>query len=385
MSHRMSDRASIRLSMRMGGHAVRTLFLAFVLAAAALAGAPARADEIVVTDIAGREVRLDRPAGRILIDDGRYLVALALIHSDPVGLLSAWPKDVHRIGPEYYRQFAEKFPAIETLKQSASSAANFSVEQVLAAEPDLAIFSLQSQPSADEIAQIERAGIPVAIIDFFNHPLENLEPGFRLLGAVTGRQEEAEAFIAFRRERMERVRERLAADAGPRPRVLLEPHAARTEECCPSPGKGNIGDYIALAGGDNIGADVISGITGTLNLEYVIEADPEVYIATGGPHMEGTGGLLIGPGYDAETTRATLSRVAARPGISGLSAVREGRVHGLAHQLLNSPLDVLTVETLATWIRPDLFSDVDPNQTLRLLNERFLAVPLTGTYWIDLD
>lgn len=379
MSHRTSDGTPVPPAS--GG--LRMLFLAFVAVAAVLACAPARAG-IVVTDIAGREVRLDRPASRILIDDGRYLVALALIHPDPVGVLAAWPKDIHRIGPAYYRQFAEKFPAIEALKQSASSAANFSVEQVLAAEPDLAIFSLQSQPSADEIERIERAGIPVAIIDFFNHPLENLEPGFRLLGAVTGREQQAEAFIAFRRERMETVRERLAADKHQRPLVLLEPHAARTEECCPSPGKGNIGDYIALAGGDNIGADVIAGITGTLNLEYVIEADPQVYIATGGPHMEGTGGLLIGPGYDEETMQATLARVAARPGISGLSAVREGRVHGLAHQLLNSPLDILTIEALARWIRPDLFSDVDPDETLRLLNEDFLAVPLTGTYWIDL-
>lgn len=349
-----------------------------------LAAVPARA-EIVVTDIAGRQVRLEQPASRILIDDGRYLVALALIHPDPVSLLSAWPKDIHRIGPGYYRQFVEAFPEIEALKQSASSAANFSVEQVLAAEPDLAIFSLQSKPSAEEIAQIERAGIPVAVIDFFNHPLENLEAGFRLLGLVTGREAEAEAFIAFRQERVETIRERLAAAAGARPRVFLEPHAARTEECCPSPGRGNIGDYIALAGGDNIGADMIAGITGMLNLEYVIEADPQVYIATGGPHMEGTGGLLIGPGYDKDTIRDTLARVVARPGISGLSAVREGEAHGLAHQLLNSPLDILTVETLATWIRPDLFGDIDPDETLRLLNERFLAVPLTGTYWIDLD
>ena len=337
--------------------------------------------QITVTDVAGRTVTLAAPAKRIVIDDGRYLVALALIHDDPVSLLAAWPRDIHRIGPAYYQQFAEKFPQIETLKQTSSSAGNLSVEQVLAAEPDLAIFSLQSQPSADEISQIERAGIGVVIIDFFNHPLENLEPGFRLLGAVTGREERAEAFIAFRRERMETIRSRLAASAGKRPGVFLEPHAARTAECCASPGKGNIGDYIALAGGDNIGADVIPGITGMLNLEYGIEMDPDVYIATGGPHMEGTKGLLIGPGYDEATIRETLERVVSRPGISGLSAVRDNRAFGLAHQLLNSPLDILTIETLATWIRPELFADIRPEETLQKLNDEFLAVPLTGTYW----
>jgi iron complex transport system substrate-binding protein len=100
--------------------------------------------------------------------------------------------------------------------------------------------------------------------------------------------------------------------------------------------------------------------------------------------MEGTNGLLIGPGYDEETVLNTLRKVAARPGIATLSATREGRVHGLSHQLLNSPLDILTVETLARWIRPDLFADVDPTETLRRINEDFLAIPLTGINWIDL-
>ncbi len=343
---------------------------------------PARA-EITVTDIAGREVTLAEPAHRILIDDGRYLIALSLIHPDPVSLLSAWPKDINRIGPAVYRQYVEKFPAIEALRQTASSAGNFSVEQVLAAEPDLAVFSLQSRPSEDDIGRLRAAGVPVLIIDFFNQPLDNLEPSLRLLGAVTGRSEQAEAFIAFRKAHMEAVRTRLAADNGKRPTVFLEPHAARTDECCASPGKGNIGNYIAFAGGDNIG-DILGTVTGQLNLEYVIAADPQVYIATGGPHMEGTNGLLIGPGYDEATARRTLARVVARPGISGLRAVREGRAHGLAHQLLNSPLDILTVEALATWIRPDLFPDLDPDRTRAEINEKFLAVPMTGLDWVDL-
>jgi iron complex transport system substrate-binding protein len=343
---------------------------------------PARA-EITVTDIAGREVTLAEPAHRILIDDGRYLIALSLIHPDPVSLLSAWPKDINRIGPAVYRQYVETFPAIEALRQTASSAGNFSVEQVLAAEPDLAVFSLQSRPSEDDIGRLRAAGVPVLIIDFFNQPLDNLEPSLRLLGAVTGRSEQAEAFIAFRKAHMDAVRSRLAADKGARPTVFLEPHAARTDECCASPGKGNIGNYIAFAGGDNIG-DILGTVTGQLNLEYVIAADPQVYIATGGPHMEGTNGLLIGPGYDEATAKRTLARVVARPGISGLRAVREGRAHGLAHQLLNSPLDILTVEALATWVRPDLFPDLDPDRTRAEINEKFLAVPMTGLDWVDL-
>lgn len=345
--------------------------------------ASARA-EIQATDLIGRQIVLAEPAHRILIDDGRYLIALSLIHPDPVSLLSAWPRDINRIGPEAYRQYAEKFPAIEKLAKTSSSAGTFSVEQVLAAQPDIAIFSLQSKPGDDDIGRLEAAGVPVAIIDFFDQPLENLEPSLRFLGEITGRRDKAEEFIAFRRERMKTIEEKVAASSSPRPRVFLEPHAARTDECCASPGRGNIGNYIEFAGGENIGS-VLQGVTGMLNLEYVISADPQVYIATGGPHMEGTNGLLIGPGYEEQRVRETLARVAARKGISGSTAVREHRVHGLAHQLVNSPLDILTVEALAKWIRPDLFPDIDPEETRQEINERFLAVPLTGIYWMDLD
>lgn len=373
--------------VRRDGLLARMLPLKVLAAAlvALLADAPVASADITARDILGREIRLEQPAGRIAIDDGRYLIALSLIDPDPVSLLSAWPRDINRIGPAVYEQYRARFPAIETLKRIASSAGEFSVEQVLAAEPDLAIFSLTSKPSDDQIAQIEAGGVPVAVIDFFNQPLENLEPSLRFLGAVTGRTERAEAFIAFRQEHAGAISTALAASAAARPRVFLEPHAYRTDECCPSPGKGNIGNYIAFAGGENIGDAAIAGVTGTLSLEYVIEADPDVYIATGGPHMEGTNGLLIGPGYDAAKARETLRRVVSRNGISGLRAVREGHAHGIAHQLLNSPLDILTMEALAKWIRPDLFGGLDLDATLREINERFLAVPLEGVNWIDLD
>lgn len=158
-----------------------------------------------------------------------------------------------------------------------------------------------------------------------------------------------------------------------------------TADCCNSPGRGNVGDIIAAVGGTNIGAAVIPRTFGKLNLEYIIAQDPQVYIATGGSHMEGTAGLLIGPEYSAGRAHETLQGVVSRPGFAGFDAVREKRVYGLSHQLLNSPLDVLTVDVLAKWVQPELFKDLDPEATQRSLNERFLAVPVKGPNWINLD
>lgn len=369
------------------GRRARAVGLALLVGggvAAPLLPAEALADRIVLKDVMGREVTLAAPARRIMIDDGRYLIALSLLDKDPVSLLAAWPRDINRIGPAVYEQYRARFPAIERLHQVASSAGNFSVEQVLAATPDLAVFSLNAQPEAGQIAQLEAAGIPVVVIDFFVQPLANLETSLRILARAIGRENAAEAFVSFRKDKIAAIAARLAS-TDRRPRVFIEPHAARTDECCASPGKGNIGNYIELAGGRNIGKEAIPGAVGVLSLEYVIAADPDVYIATGGPHMEGTRGLLIGPGYDAATVQSTLARVAGRDGISGLRAVREKQVHGIAHQLLNSPLDILTIEALAKWINPTLFADLDLEATRAALNERFLAVPLEGIYWADLE
>ncbi len=70
--------------------------------------------------------------------------------------------------------------------------------------------------------------------------------------------------------------------------------------------------------------------------------------------------------------------------MGSLSAVKRGDVHGLSHQLLNSPLDLLAVEALAKWIHPELFGSLDPATTMAEINKRFLAVPMEGTNWIDL-
>lgn len=345
---------------------------------------PAARQTTTIVDIRGRTVTVPVPATRLLIDDGRYLVALALLHKDPSSVLAAWPHDVNRIGDLTYARYKEKFPRLETLPAVSSSAAAFALEPALAVKPDVAVFSLNQGPSDDQLRQFAAAGIPVVFIDFFTHPFENLEPSLKILGRLTGAEARADAFNAFRRAHLQKIQSVLAARRPPVPVVFFEAHAGISAECCNAPGKGNIGDYITLVGGHNIGADVLPGATGRLNVEYIVSKKPEVYIATGGPHLEKPGGLVLGPGYTPERARAALVKMTQRPGLALLPAVKSGRVHGLAHQLLNSPLDILAVEVLARWIHPDLFRDIDPAQTMAEINATFLAVPLEGTNWIDL-
>lgn len=339
---------------------------------------------IRVTDLKQRTVTIQAPAKRLLIDDGRYLIALSLIHPDPVSVIAGWPRDINRVGDATYQQFVAKFPSLPSKPQVASSAGAFSLEQALAVNPDVAVFSLGAGPSDEQVAQLERAGIAVVFIDFFTHPLQNLEPSLLLLGQLTGRDAEAKQFNEFRKARLEHIRSRITASTA-RPAVFLEAHAGISPDCCNSVGKGNVGDYIALVGGTNIGADALPGASGRLNLEYVIARNPAVFIMTGGPHLEKPGGFVVGPGYTVDRARASLAKMAGRTGLASLPVIKAGRVHGLSHQLLNSPLDIVTVEVLAKWIHPELFGALKPEQTLADINAKFLAVPLEGVLWLDLQ
>lgn len=346
---------------------------------------PAASSTGGLTDLRDRPLTLKAPTGKLSIDDGRYLIGLALIHPDPVSVLAAWSGDVNRISPEIYAAFVEKFPALATLPKTPSSAADFDVEAVLSAGPDVAVVSLGSGPTEAQVSQLQAAGVTVAFIDFFTHPFENQARSLSLLGRMVGREAEAEAYNAFRAERLKTIADRVAAiPEAERPTVFLEAHAGNGPDCCNSPGKGNVGDYIAFVGGRNIGADVLNTASGKLNLEYVIDRDPHVYIATGGPHLERAGGFVVGPQYSQDQARDSLRRVASRRGIANLTAVGAGRVHGLSHQLINSPIDIIATQVMAKWIHPELFADLDPRATLDEINSRFLAVPYRGDYWIDL-
>lgn len=358
----------------------------FALAACGGGGAGnVSADAEPLTDLRGRSVNVAPPVSRLTIDDGRYLIGLALIHPDPVGVLAGWSGDVNRISPEIYAAFLERFPRLADLPTTPSSAADFSVEAVLAASPQVAVVSLGPGPSDAQVAQLEAAGVAVAFIDFFSHPFENQARSLSLLGRLIGREEQAEAYNRFRADKLTAISSRVAdIPEDRRPTVFMEAHAGNGPDCCNSPGRGNVGDYIAFVGGRNIGADVLQAPFGKLNLEYVIDRDPDVYIATGGPHLERTGGFVVGPQYSQEQSRASLVRITRRRGISSLSAVRTGRTHGLSHQLVNSPIDIVATEALAKWIHPELFGDLDPRATLDAINSNFLAVPYRGEYWTDL-
>lgn len=372
----------------MNAAALRTaLRLVAMLALALLALVrPAVAEPVTAVDLLGRTVSLPAPAKRIVLAQGRQLNALGLIHRDPLSIIAGWSGDFRRQMPDAYARYRETFPAIDDipLTGDGSTADAFSFEKAVSLAPDLVVLSQSlagtRRGPGDLVQRFEAAGIPVVVVDFYFEPLRDTVPSLRILGTLIGRQEQAEAFITLYEQRRRRIAERLAG--APRPSVFFHAHAGGFD-CCSSPGKGIFDSLITLAGGRNIAADLIPGPSGVISLEQLLAIDPDVYIGSGGVHLAKRGGLVLGLGVGREQAAASLAAVLGQPGFEVLSAVRKGRSFGLWQLFNDTPLHLVALEVMATWLHPERMAGIDPQATLREIETRFSAIPLDGTLWIE--
>ncbi|MCW5911139.1 MAG: ABC transporter substrate-binding protein [Cyclobacteriaceae bacterium] len=341
--------------------------------------------QITVTDIVGRKVTLKAPAKRIILGEGRSLITLSLLSDNPVSLVAGWTGDFKKSGGLLYNEYLKTFPAMAGIPVIGTSGKEtVSTEKIISLKPDLAIFGAGSHgpdaKSVDIIKQLEAAGVPIIFIDFRLHPFTNTIPSMQVLGKVLGAEKRANEYIALYKEKFNQIERRVDSKNLKRPKVYME--MIRGENVG-SPGKGNLGEFIEFAGGHNIGADVLPGEVGTLNMEYVITQQPDVYIATG-IATPGEPGLLIGYGISEADTQKSLTQLSKRSTIATLPAVKKGNVFALWHLFYDSPLNILAAESLAKWLHPDLFNDVDVDATFKIINEKFLAVPFKGTYYTEL-
>ena len=343
------------------------------------------AQQIIVKDVLGRTVTLKKAAKKVLLGEGRDLITLNILDPNPVNLIASWSADFKK-GSEYL-DYKTAFPAIDKVPIVGTNAETFSVEKAIASKPDLAIFSIKGhgpgQSHKEIIAALQAAGIPVVFIDFRTNPFKNTVPSMRILGKVLNREKRANEFIAFYEFRKKRIADRIAKAKPARPKVFIDMKAGTTENQFSTAGKGNLTPFITLAGAKNIGEDVIPAPLGQLNLEYILTADPKIYIATGVDAFRGKG-VVLGKDISATEARQSIVKRVADPVLSELTAVKTGKVYGLWHLFYASPFNILAAEAVAKWSHPNLFKDVTPEASLKELNQKFLSVPMTGTYFISL-
>jgi len=351
--------------------------------------APVRAETITVTDVAGREVAVNVPIKRAVLGEGRQLyIIAALDRENPAGRIVGWRKDLIEADPATYQAYLAKFPefadipAFEGLEQSL-----IDIETTIAQKPDIVFLSLETKRAVEEAAYIEKLGaldIPVVYVDFRNNPEVNTEPSIRLFGQLFGKEDRAEELIAFRAAEIAKVIDRLANVKPERPKVFIDRAAGFYEDCCHSFGNSNFGAMVEMAGGDNIAKDLIPGTFGQINAEQVIVSNPSHIIVTSAMwdiYVPGGKWVPVGPGADPDEVVEKLKFYPTRPAYLGIKAQKTNAFHAVWHQFYNSPYQFVAIQQMAKWFHPDLFADIDPDETFKQLHDRFLPIDYQSGYF----
>lgn len=285
------------------------------------------------TDSADRTVTVPADITRIAASGATaQMILMTLCPEYLVGLASS-PSTAQR------PYFPEEMWYLPTFGQFYGSKANLNMESLIDAEPQIIIDLGDPKDSiADDMDMIqEQTGIPTV---FIQATLEEMPAAYRTLGALLGKQEQAEKLAVFIEETLamaEENRSRIPEEA--RKTVMFG--TGVTGLACNAAGSTQA-DVIDLVGGINaIQSDEIVNRNGgtTVDLEQVYTCDPDVIL------------LCAGSPYDRLPDSEW----------SELSAVRNGtyyEIPNLPYNWMSSPPSVnrvLGIWWLGNLLYPDVF------------------------------
>ncbi|MEG0858637.1 MAG: ABC transporter substrate-binding protein [Pseudomonas sp.] len=359
---------------------------------AATLSSPALQARSQLLDISANALDLQLPARRIVLGDGplAYVVAL-LQEGDPFRHIVGWADNFRAADLDGYQAFSRRFPYIDSIPTfRGSNVGAIDAELALSLQPDVVVLNLSSQAAAQSSGfseRLQRAGVPLLYVDFRTQMQENTEQSLRIIGALLGQSERAEAFISMRRQHLQLIHQRLLSERS-RPRVMIERAAGLYDDCCLSYGDGNFGQLLEAAGARNIAKPLLHGAFGTLHPEQVIASEPDVILVTGANwslYSPAGDWVNLGPGADPNEGRQRLQRLMQRPAYRSLEAVRAGRVYAIWHPFYDHPCHFIALQRIAKWLHPTLFHDLDPDATFAQVHQRFLPLPYQPGYWLNLE
>lgn len=235
---------------------ILTLALFYVVDGAYAASSPAT-QGVQVVDQIGREVKLVKPAQRI--------VALAPHIVENLFTAGAGDKIVGAVGYSDYPEAAKKIPHVGSYK-------SFSLEAILAAKPDLVII-WHSGSGANILNKLGQLDIPTYVSE--PKKLGDIAQSIRDYGALSGTVTTAEGAAREFEQRVTGLREQYADASKLRAlyQVWNDPIQTLNDSQI-------ISDVLRLCGATNVFGDAIP-IAPKISVESVIERDPDVIIASG--------------------------------------------------------------------------------------------------------
>ncbi|HUG47339.1 MAG TPA: helical backbone metal receptor [Candidatus Limnocylindria bacterium] len=215
-------------------------------------------------------------------------------------------------------------------------------EAVAGLEPDLVLAAGNNFTPADDIEYMRDFGITVLVV--YAETVDEVLADIELIGHALGEDEAAAEMVSEMEGRIGAV-EAATAAIGERPRVLYQ--IGSVPEIYAPADDSFLADMVGLAGGEPITTG--SPTAFSISVEQLVAQDPEVIVL-------GDAAYGVCP-----------AEVAARPGWSGMTAVRDGAIRPVSDIIVTRPGPRLAegLAALALAIHPE--ADIEPPADLLAL------------------
>jgi len=322
----------------------------------------AQAAPIDITDDTGRTLSFDAPLQRAVVFN-RYNAEFlrSVAGMDVIVGVDSW---VTR-DPTYWPNLRDDMLAGANQREP-------NYEAIIAMEPDVVIFP-RNGAWQEAIETLEPFDIPVVVLtgwDVLKH-VSNIEA----FGKMFGQPERAAKLNAFYSENMALLKDRLEG---------VEPKNVYLEEKTPfrSVLKGSgWHDMIEAAGGRNIFEAIdINTQPKDRGSVHNHEVDPEA-ILMAKPDLV----VKLQPGsyplHPAEFSDSFFAEFVSRAGVDEIPALKDGNVYHMNYYLAGGCSKMIGALSIAKWLYPERFADVDPDAVMKTWLEDFQGVSYPGRYW----
>ncbi|MGL4738726.1 MAG: ABC transporter substrate-binding protein [Cellulosilyticaceae bacterium] len=299
-----------------------------------------------VVDQLGREVTIEGPVERIV--SSYYITSSLLIALEAedkvVGI------EMKADTREIYKRAAPEFLELEAI----GSGKALNVESILALNPDLVIIPYRLESF---IPQLEALGIPTIAVE--PETMEGFMTCVSLVGEAIGHEKEAKALLTYYEEQMNRVT-KLTEQVEEKPSVYLSGSGTALTTVT---GKMYQNDMIAIAGGENVSAELEDGYWAQISPEQLLAWNPEKWFAV-------------------SYADYTLDDILNDSKFSTIQAVQNGEVVTFPSKLepwdYPTPSSVLGVLWLTQELHPDLYSEEEYSEDATAFYKQFFDIEVTA-------
>jgi len=371
---------------------ILTIYLYFLFVSSLFSDSPKHSEKskvIIVTDLLGKEVKVTVPVKRIVLQSsgsgGAFYTLFAIGGKEVVYRIAGIDPGLKMYRHWIWKKFVEAVPELENIPDiGTTSKGSLNVEKIISIGADIVIVTPFSyQQGIDLFEKIEKAGIPVVVIDYHTESVKTHLRTINLIGTLLGEEKKAWELAEFYQQKLNMVYDRLKTLQRPRPKVYLECGMKGPEQYFNTYGNYMWGALIEKCGGINIAKGKVEK-WGPISPEYLLSKDPDVIIITGSYWPKTSNSMKLGYFANYQESKNLLEAFTRRPGWSSLRAVKNGRLYSIHHGLSRDIWDFVPIQFLTRCFYPEEFGFLDPEGSLKEFHEKFLPVEYSGMWMMSL-